>query len=115
MANWNLGIVSPTSSFENESVNLLVATTALYIINPSNPVPPIIVNWNLGIISSTAYAVNQSVALKGIATNYVIAPSNPVPPFEDYTLGIDKPTYRGWLWGRRPVTGLQFPRGVYNY
>lgn len=115
MTNWNLGIISPTTNFTNETVAFSVATSAPYVINPSNPTPPIVVNWNIGIISPTAYAVSQSTAYQPAALNFTINPSNPVPPQANYGLGIDKPTARGWLWGRRPVTGLQFPRGVYNY
>ena len=30
------------------------------------------------------------------------------------SLGITQKAVRGWIFGRRPASGLQYPRGIYN-
>ena len=30
------------------------------------------------------------------------------------SIGITQKTVRGWIFGRRPGSGLQYPRGIYN-
>ena len=30
------------------------------------------------------------------------------------SFGITQKTVRGWIFGRRPGSGLQYPRGIYN-
>ena len=48
---------------------------------------------------------------------FTIIPSNLIVSIINATaaiFGIDQSTRRGFLTGRRPVTGQLFPRGVYN-
>lgn len=115
--NWNLGIISPTTAISNTLLIWQVATLAAYVIQPTNPTPLPTVNWNLGIISPTAFMRNAAVFFPVVANApFVVEPSNPTPdPSINWNVNLDQPTNRAWLWGRRPVTGLQFPRGVYNY
>lgn len=36
------------------------------------------------------------------------------PYTKNYDFVTNDPTERGWLRGRRPFRGQQFPRGIYN-
>ena len=48
---------------------------------------------------------------------FTLIPSNLIVSIINATaaiFGIDQSTRRGFLTGRRPVTGQLFPRGVYN-
>jgi hypothetical protein len=73
------------------------------------------VNWNFDIISpTTALGDPATWAVVATIAPVVIKPSNPVPPQQDFAVNVNKPTTRGWLQGRRPYAGLQYPRGVFN-
>ena len=113
--NWDLGIISPPSEIFSKDVNLQVATSQPFVVNPSNPPPPPVINWDLGINKATTEIQQKDRCFIVQATSFTVNPRNPVPPSRNYDLGLNQLTVRGWLWGRRPAVGLQFPRGVYNY
>ena len=72
----------------------------------------------LGITQTTLVdAVDDSKFGQIQALLFTIIPSNLIVSIINATaaiFGIDQSTRRGFLTGRRPVTGQLFPRGVYN-
>ena len=47
-------------------------------------------------------------------SSYVLVPGNPIPPYKvlgGIDMNISKNTRRGWVRGKRPVTGAVYPRG----
>ena len=72
----------------------------------------------LGITQTTSVeAVDDSKFGQIQALLFTIIPSNLIVSIINATaaiFGIDQSTRRGFLTGRRPVTGQLFPRGVYN-
>ena len=73
---------------------------------------------NLGItVDGSIDQVNQSKHLKPQALLFTVTPSNITVSINNANssdIGINKSTRRGFLTGRRPLTGQQYPRGVYN-
>ena len=51
-----------------------------------------------------------------VRTNFtsIIRRINPVAVLEGFTMNKLSSSVRGWLTGRRPATGQQYPRGYYN-
>ena len=72
----------------------------------------------LGITETTSLdAVDDSKFGQIQALLFTLIPSNLIVSIINATaaiFGIDQSTRRGFLTGRRPVTGQLFPRGVYN-
>ena len=72
----------------------------------------------LGITQTTSVeAVDDSKFGQIQALLFTIIPSNLIVSIINATaaiFGIDQSTRRGFLTGRRPVTGQLFPMGVYN-
>ena len=72
----------------------------------------------LGITQTTLVdAVDDSKFGQIQALLFTLIPSNLIVSIKNATadiFGIDQSTRRGFLTGRRPVTGQLFPRGVYN-
>ena len=73
---------------------------------------------NMGITPTTLTdAVDDSKFGQIQALLFTLIPSNLIVSIVNATaaiFGIDQSTRRGFLTGRRPVTGQLFPRGVYN-
>ena len=73
---------------------------------------------NMGITPTTLTdAVDDSKFGQIQALLFTLIPSNLIVSIKNATaviFGIDQSTRRGFLTGRRPVTGQLFPRGVYN-
>ena len=72
----------------------------------------------LGITQTTSVeAVDDSKFGQIQALMFTLIPSNLIVSIKNATAAIfciDQSTRRGFLTGRRPVTGQLFPRGVYN-
>ena len=72
----------------------------------------------LGITETTSLdAVDDSKFGQIQALLFTLIPSNLIVSIINATaaiFGIDQSTRRGFLTGRRPVTGQLYPRGVYN-
>ena len=73
---------------------------------------------NMGITETTLLdAVDDSKFGQIQALLFTVNASNLIVSIVNATadiFGIDKSTRRGFLTGRRPVTGQLYPRGVYN-
>jgi len=73
---------------------------------------------NMGITPTTLVdAVDDSKIFQIQALSPIVNASNLIVSIINATaaiFGIDQSTRRGFLTGRRPVTGQLFPRGVYN-
>ena len=73
---------------------------------------------NMGITPTTLTdAVDDSKFGQIQALLFTVNASNLIVSIINATaaiFGIDQSTRRGFLTGRRPVTGQLFPRGVYN-
>jgi len=73
---------------------------------------------NLGItVDGSVDQVNQSKHLKPQALLFTVNPSNVTVSINNANssdIGINQSTRRGFLTGRRPLIGQQYPRGVYN-
>ena len=73
---------------------------------------------NMGITPTTLTdAVDDSKFGQIQALLFTVNASNLIVSIKNATadiFGIDQSTRRGFLTGRRPVTGQLFPRGVYN-
>ena len=61
--------------------------------------------WVVGIIIETPVKEKWSSIARAVGNTYTVV---------NHTVtGLNK-TVAGWLTGRRPASGLQYPRGIYN-
>lgn len=60
-------------------------------------------------IASTSFSIATTASYTVEVSNGTVGASGTSGKYS-----ISNSTIRGWLTGRRPVTGQMFPRGVYN-
>ncbi len=63
-----------------------------------------------------AYEEMSLIDEDNVKTNFtsIVRRINPVAVLEGFTMNDLSSSVRGWLTGRRPATGQQYPRGYYN-